>query len=231
MLSTSPLIQCSGLVRTYQLGETLVKALNYVDINIDRGEFIAIMGPSGSGKSTLMNILGCLDTPTDGSYQLNGREIASQTDEELSATRNQSFGFVFQSFHLLPRLTALDNVLLPVRYAPNPDMAQVTERAKALLVKLGLGKHMLHRPNQLSGGQRQRVAIARSLINEPDVLFADEPTGALDSKTSVEIMDLFKFLNEAGQTIIMVTHEQEVADEAKRVLIMRDGVLADEVVQ
>jgi len=230
-LSNSPLIQCAGLVRTYQLGETLVKALNHVDIKIDRGEFIAIMGPSGSGKSTLMNILGCLDTPSEGSYQLNGREIASQTDEELSATRNQNFGFVFQSFHLLPRLTALDNVLLPVRYAPNPDMAKVTERAKELLTKLGLGKHMMHRPNQLSGGQRQRVAIARSLINEPDVLFADEPTGALDSKTSVEIMDLFKSLNEAGQTIIMVTHEQEVADEAKRVLIMRDGVLAEEVVQ
>lgn len=223
------LIECAGLVRTYALGETIVKALNHVDLTIDKGEFIAIMGPSGSGKSTLMNILGCLDTPSGGSYRLNGSEIAELSDEQLSATRNQSFGFVFQSFHLLPRLTAVDNVLLPVRYAPDPDMSKMRARAEELLTQLGLGKHLNHRPNQLSGGQRQRVAIARSMINYPKVLFADEPTGALDSKTSVEIMNLFKELNAQGQTIIMVTHEQEVADEAKRILVMRDGVLAEEV--
>ena len=223
------LIECAGLVRTYALGETIVKALNHVDLTIDKGEFIAIMGPSGSGKSTLMNILGCLDTPSGGSYRLNGSEIAELSDEQLSATRNQSFGFVFQSFHLLPRLTAVDNVLLPVRYAPDPDMITMRARAQELLSQLGLGKHLNHRPNQLSGGQRQRVAIARSMINQPKVLFADEPTGALDSKTSVEIMNLFKELNAQGQTIIMVTHEQEVADEAKRILVMRDGVLAEEV--
>lgn len=223
------LIECAGLVRTYALGETIVKALNHVDLTIDKGEFIAIMGPSGSGKSTLMNILGCLDTPSGGSYRLNGSEIGELSDEQLSATRNQSFGFVFQSFHLLPRLTAVDNVLLPVRYAPDPDMNKMRARAEELLTQLGLGKHLNHRPNQLSGGQRQRVAIARSMINYPKVLFADEPTGALDSKTSVEIMNLFKELNAQGQTIIMVTHEQEVADEAKRILVMRDGVLAEEV--
>lgn len=223
------LIECAGLVRTYALGETIVKALNHVDLTIDKGEFIAIMGPSGSGKSTLMNILGCLDTPSGGSYRLNGSEIAELSDEQLSATRNQSFGFVFQSFHLLPRLTAVDNVLLPVRYAPDPDMSKMRARAEELLTQLGLGRHLNHRPNQLSGGQRQRVAIARSMINYPKVLFADEPTGALDSKTSVEIMNLFKELNAQGQTIIMVTHEQEVADEAKRILVMRDGVLAEEV--
>ncbi len=227
---TSQLIECRQLVRTYQLGETQVKALDHVDVDIQAGEFIAIMGPSGSGKSTLMNILGCLDTPNQGSYKLNGKQIADLSDEELSATRNQSFGFVFQSFHLLPRLTAVDNVLLPVRYAPNPDLQAMRVRAEKLLTDLGLGRHLNHRPNQLSGGQRQRVAIARSMINSPKVLFADEPTGALDSKTSVEIMDLFKALNDDGQTIIMVTHEQEVADEAKRILIMRDGVLAEEVV-
>lgn len=196
-------------------------ALKGVDFEIKANEFVAIMGPSGSGKSTLMNIIGCLDRPTSGSYLLNGHEVSSLSDDALSAARNRDIGFVFQSFHLLPRLSALDNVMLPLRFAHPP--AGDEAHAKALLARVGLDTRMDHRPNQLSGGQRQRVAIARSLVNRPAILLADEPTGALDSKTSVEIMELFTELHQAGQTIILVTHEEEVAAYAQRVIRMRDG--------
>ena len=216
------MIETSKLCRRFHVGDTWVHALDNVDLSIAEGEFVAVMGPSGSGKSTLMNILGCLDTPDDGSYRLLGDEVAALDDTSLSRTRNRHIGFVFQSFHLLPRLSALDNVLLPLRYS-DADPAAARERGSALLERLGLADRMGHRPNQLSGGQRQRVAIARSLVNQPPLLLADEPTGNLDSKTSVEIMELFTELNEGGQTILMVTHEDEIADYAKRLIRMRDG--------
>ncbi len=219
------MISVSQLTKTYQMGENLVAALTGVDFNINANEFIAIMGPSGSGKSTLMNIIGCLDKPTSGHYQLNGQEVAQLDDDALSAVRNKEIGFVFQSFHLLPRLSALQNILLPMRYSEDPDSAD--EYAQSLLHRVGLHSRQHHRPNQLSGGQRQRVAIARSLINKPAILLADEPTGALDSKTSVEIMQLFTELHQAGQTIILVTHEEEVAAYAQRVIRMRDGGIVE----
>lgn len=219
------MIKVSGLKKEYRMGETSVFALRGVDFTINQNEFVAIMGPSGSGKSTLMNIIGCLDKPSEGSYQLNQQEVASLDDDALSAVRNKEIGFVFQSFHLLPRMTALQNVLLPLRFSnpPNDD----TSYASELLTRVGLGTRQDHRPNQLSGGQRQRVAIARSLVNRPAILLADEPTGALDSKTSVEIMALFTELHKAGQTIILVTHEEEVAAYAQRVIRMRDGNIVE----
>ncbi|ABV37347.1 putative macrolide efflux ABC transporter, ATP-binding protein [Shewanella sediminis HAW-EB3] len=219
------MIKVSGLKKKYRMGETSVFALRGVDFTINENEFVAIMGPSGSGKSTLMNIIGCLDKPSEGSYQLNQQEVASLDDDALSAVRNKEIGFVFQSFHLLPRMTALQNVLLPLRFSnpPNDDRTYASE----LLTRVGLGTRQEHRPNQLSGGQRQRVAIARSLVNRPTILLADEPTGALDSKTSVEIMALFTELHKAGQTIILVTHEEEVAAYAQRVIRMRDGNIVE----
>ncbi len=221
----SNMIKVSGLTKEYQMGDTSVLALRGVDFTIKHNEFVAIMGPSGSGKSTLMNIIGCLDKPSDGSYQLNGQEVASLDDDALSAVRNKEIGFVFQSFHLLPRLSALQNVMLPLRFATPPS--DDTRYADTLLTRVGLGTRQDHRPNQLSGGQRQRVAIARSLVNKPAILLADEPTGALDSKTSVEIMELFTELHLAGQTIILVTHEEEVAAYAQRVIRMRDGEIVE----
>lgn len=197
-------------------------ALDHVNLQIDKGDFVAVMGPSGSGKSTLMNILGCLDTPDDGRYRFLEQEVADLDDAELSRIRNRRIGFVFQSFHLLPRLTALDNVLLPMRYS-DTDAHEAHERGVDLLKRLGLADRMDHKPNQLSGGQRQRVAIARSIINEPPLLLADEPTGNLDSKTSEEIMELFGELNRRGQTVLMVTHEEEIAAHARRLIRMRDG--------
>ncbi|RTR32152.1 ABC transporter ATP-binding protein [Shewanella atlantica] len=219
------MIKVNGLKKEYRMGETSVFALRGVDFTINKNEFVAIMGPSGSGKSTLMNIIGCLDKPSEGSYQLNQQEVASLDDDALSAVRNKEIGFVFQSFHLLPRMTALQNVLLPLRFSnpPNDDASYASE----LLTRVGLGSRQDHRPNQLSGGQRQRVAIARSLVNRPAILLADEPTGALDSKTSVEIMALFTELHKAGQTIILVTHEEEVAAYAQRVIRMRDGHIVE----
>ena len=219
------MIKVSGLTKEYQMGDTSVFALRGVDFTINENEFVAIMGPSGSGKSTLMNIIGCLDKPSTGSYQLNDQEVASLDDDALSAVRNKEIGFVFQSFHLLPRMSALQNVLLPLRFSnpPNND----TQYASELLTRVGLGARQDHRPNQLSGGQRQRVAIARALVNRPAILLADEPTGALDSKTSVEIMALFTELHKAGQTIILVTHEEEVAAYAQRVIRMRDGNIVE----
>ncbi|MFK8052520.1 MAG: ABC transporter ATP-binding protein [Woeseiaceae bacterium] len=216
------MIETQQLTRRFKVGDTEVRALDNVDLVIESGDFVAVMGPSGSGKSTLMNILGCLDTPDDGHYTLLNQAVASMSDDALSQIRNSHIGFVFQSFHLLPRMTALDNVMLPFRYSESPS-DNARENAVELLGTLGLSDRLDHRPNQLSGGQRQRVAIARALVNNPPLLLADEPTGNLDSKTSVEIMDLFTRLNEQGQTITMVTHEEEIAAYAKRVVRMRDG--------
>ena len=218
----SAMISTAGLCRQFRVGDSLVHALDQVDLQIEEGDFVAVMGPSGSGKSTLMNILGCLDTPNGGQYWLLGQPVAELDDDQLSQVRNQKIGFVFQSFHLLPRMTALENVLLPLRYS-DIDAATARSRGVELLRRLGLSDRMDHRPNQLSGGQRQRVAIARSLINEPPLLLADEPTGNLDSKTSDEIMDLFGEINQQGQTILMVTHEEDIASHAKRLIRMRDG--------
>jgi putative ABC transport system ATP-binding protein len=217
-----PLIETQGLCRSFRVGDSIVRALDRVDLRVEQGDFVAVMGPSGSGKSTLMNILGCLDTPDAGHYRLLGQEVAQLDDDRLSAIRNRSIGFVFQSFHLLPRMTALENVLLPLRYS-DADLAEGRGRALDLLERLSLGDRSDHRPNQLSGGQRQRVAIARSLINEPPLILADEPTGNLDSRTSAEIMDLFGELNSRGQTLLMVTHEEEIAAHARRLIRMRDG--------
>ena len=216
------MISTSQLVRTFQVGDSEVHALDHVDLSIDEGDFVAVMGPSGSGKSTLMNILGCLDTPDAGEYRLLGQEIGTLDDEALSRIRNEHIGFVFQSFHLLPRMTALENTLLPFRYNER-DSGDTRERGEAMLSQLGLADRMDHRPNQLSGGQRQRVAIARALVQSPPLLLADEPTGNLDSRTSDEIMKLFTELNGGGQTILMVTHEDEIARYARRVIHMRDG--------
>jgi putative ABC transport system ATP-binding protein len=216
------MIRTQQLCRRFHVGDSWVHALDKVDLHIEEGDFVAVMGPSGSGKSTLMNILGCLDTPDDGDYRLLEQQVAHLDDAELSRIRNRHIGFVFQSFHLLPRLTAFENVMLPLRFS-DIEVSQARAHAESLLNRLGLSDRMDHRPNQLSGGQRQRVAIARSLINDPPLLLADEPTGNLDSKTSVEIMDLFTELNRAGQTILMVTHEDEIAAFARRVIRMRDG--------
>jgi len=219
---TMPMISTNRLCRQFRVGDSVVHALDEVDLAIEEGDFVAVMGPSGSGKSTLMNILGCLDSPDGGQYWLLDQDVAALDDDSLSRTRNLKIGFVFQSFHLLPRMTALQNVLLPLRYSET-DAEQSRRRALELLQRLGLGDRLDHRPNQLSGGQRQRVAIARALVNNPPLLLADEPTGNLDSRTSEEIMKLFEELNRQGQTILMVTHEEEIATHAGRLIRMRDG--------
>ncbi|GIX32347.1 MAG: macrolide ABC transporter ATP-binding protein [Lysobacterales bacterium] len=216
------MIRTEGLLKVYRLGEERIRALDGIDLAIEAGEFVAVMGPSGSGKSTLMHVLGCLDSPDGGRYWLDGQEVAALGDDERSALRARRIGFVFQAFHLLPRLSALDNVLLPARYAGGIT-PEVRDRATALLQRLGLGERLHHRPNQLSGGQRQRVAIARALINHPAVIFADEPTGNLDSRTSREIMTLFVELNREGQTVVLVTHEEDIAAHARRIIVLRDG--------
>jgi putative ABC transport system ATP-binding protein len=221
------MISTEKLCRNFHVGDSWVHALDRVDLEINEGDYVAVMGPSGSGKSTLMNILGCLDSPNAGTYRLLDREVAQMNDEQLSQMRNQHIGFVFQSFHLLPRMTALENVLLPLRYS-DLDLVESRERGIALLARLGLADRMNHKPNQLSGGQRQRVAIARSMIIEPPLLLADEPTGNLDSSTSQEIMGLFDELNSRGQTILMVTHEKEIAAHSRRLIRMRDGKIEDD---
>jgi putative ABC transport system ATP-binding protein len=221
------MISTQQLCRSFHVGDTWVHALDHVDLHIEKGEFVAVMGPSGSGKSTLMNIVGCLDTPDEGEYHLLEQEVARLDDAELSRIRNEHIGFVFQSFHLLPRLSALENVMLPLRYS-DTDLLVARERARDLLDKLSLSDRLDHKPNQLSGGQRQRVAIARSMINDPPLLLADEPTGNLDSRTSEEIMELFTELNQRGQTILMVTHEDEIAAHARRLIRMRDGKIEDD---
>lgn len=217
-------IALNNIIKTYQMGDTVVAALAGVSLDIREGEFTAIMGPSGSGKSTLMNILGCLDRPTSGSYMLDGQEVASLNDDELALTRNKKIGFVFQNFNLLPRITALDNVALPLVYA-GVNAKERTQRAADALASVGLEKRMHHLPNELSGGQRQRVAIARALVNEPTIIMADEPTGALDTKSGDEVMEIFKTLNTYGRTIILVTHEPDIAAHAKRVIHVRDGLI------
>lgn len=216
------MILAEGLNRIFGQGETAVQALRDVSVHIAENEFVAVMGSSGSGKSTLMNILGCLDTPSSGRYQLNNQTISQLDDVQLSALRNQHIGFIFQSFHLLPRLTAAQNVALPLRYS-DIDASVALSRANTLLEQVGLGHRKDHKPHEMSGGQRQRVAIARALINTPKVIFADEPTGNLDSKTSKEIMQLLCDLHSRGNTIVMVTHEDDIAAYAKRMIRMRDG--------
>jgi putative ABC transport system ATP-binding protein len=220
--NSTHLIEMHDLTRVYQLGPQEIYALRGVDLIIDRGEYVAIMGPSGSGKSTLMNIIGCLDRPSAGQYILDGTAVETMGDDELAAVRNKKIGFVFQTFNLLSRTTALQNVELPLVYAKMPRVERV-QQAKEALIAVGLGDRMSHQPNELSGGQRQRVAIARALVNRPSLLLADEPTGNLDSQTGREILDLFRELHRTGNSIIMVTHEDDVAKEAKRIIHIRDG--------
>src|SRR5215207_7483085 len=220
----SELIRIRDLTREYQMGEEHILALRGVTLDIRRNEYVAIMGPSGSGKSTMMNVLGCLDTPTGGEYWLNGQEVSRLTDDDLACVRNREIGFVFQTFNLLPRASALHNVELPLVYA-GVRARERRERAAAALTRVGLENRMDHRPNELSGGQRQRVAIARALVNDPSILLADEPTGNLDSSTSEEIMRVFEGLAAQGQTVIMVTHEPDIAAHARRVVVLRDGTI------
>jgi ABC-type lipoprotein export system ATPase subunit len=219
-----PLIQLRDIKKTYTVGEVEVRALRSVSLDIDRGEYVALMGPSGSGKTTLMNTLGCLDRPTDGSYLLNGEEVVEMSGDQRAALRNRNIGFVFQNFNLLSRTTALENVELPMLYSGKHRASQRRDRARRLLKKVGLESRMDHHPSQLSGGQQQRVAIARAMANEPPILLADEPTGNIDTRTSREVMDLFrKLIEEDGITIILVTHDQEVARHARRTIVLRDG--------
>jgi putative ABC transport system ATP-binding protein len=221
-------IELSGIVKTYTMGEETVRALAGVDLSIARNEYVALTGPSGSGKSTLMNLLGCLDTPTEGRYLLNGQDVAQMDDDQLAGIRNREIGFVFQSFHLLPRQTVLQNVMQPLVYRGMPHRERV-QRATESLHKVGLGDRLSHRPNQLSGGQRQRVAVARALVGEPSILLADEPTGNLDSATSRDIMALFDALHAQGQTVIIVTHEPDIAAHCHRVLRVSDGRIVSDV--
>lgn len=218
------LISLSNIRKTYILGAQTVHALKKIDLDIQRGEYVALMGPSGSGKSTLMNVIGCLDTPSQGEYWLNDKEVSKMSDVDLSKVRNDEIGFVFQTFNLLTRLTALDNVALPLVYAGIP-LKERNERAAETLNKVGLGDRFHHKPNELSGGQRQRVAVARALINNPSLLLADEPTGNLDTQTSHEIMALFDEIHAAGNTIVLVTHEEDIAKHAKKIVRLRDGLI------
>lgn len=220
----SKMIETSEISRVYQMGTEVVNALQSVSISIDKGEYVAFMGPSGSGKSTLMNIIGCLDTPTSGTYILNNHDVSHLTENELAEIRNKEIGFVFQTFNLLPRASSLDNVALPLIYAGYGKYDR-EEKAMEALENVGLGDRANHKSNELSGGQRQRVAIARALVNEPSIILADEPTGNLDSKTSYDIMDLFQQLHDAGNTIIMVTHEDDIAHYSHRIVRMRDGLI------
>lgn len=217
-------IHIRNIIRNFQMGQEIVYVLKGIDLDIKRGEYVAIMGPSGSGKSTLMNLLGCLDTPTSGTYILNGSDVSQMSDDQLAEIRNKEIGFVFQTFNLLPRTTALENVALPMIYA-GASKSERTKRAAEVLASVGLADRMDHKPNELSGGQRQRVAVGRALVNKPSIILADEPTGNLDSKTSLEIMQLFDEIHKAGNTVIVVTHEEDVALRAKRVIRLRDGII------
>ncbi len=218
------IIETRDIAKRYIMGAEVIEALKSVTIDIQKGEYVAFMGPSGSGKSTLMNLIGCLDSPTSGSYVLNGKDVSNMTENELAETRNSEIGFVFQTFNLLPRQTSLENVALPLIYA-GLNKADRTEKAMIALKNVGLENRAGHRPNELSGGQRQRVAVARALVNDPSILLADEPTGNLDSKTSYEIMDLFDQIHSKGNTVIMVTHEEDIAEYAHRIVRLRDGLV------
>jgi len=225
----SSIISTSEISKKYVMGSEVIMALKSISIDIDQGEYVAFMGPSGSGKSTLMNIIGCLDTPTDGTYILNNNDVSDLTENELAEIRNKEIGFVFQTFNLLPRATALENVALPLVYA-GYSSAEREEKALSALANVGLEDRAHHKPNELSGGQRQRVAIARALVNDPSIILADEPTGNLDSKTSYDIMDLFQELHDKGNTIIMVTHEEDIAEYSHRIIRLRDGLIETDTV-
>ena len=224
----NPLIDIKQLKRDFQLGNETINVLKGIDLQINKGEYVALMGPSGSGKSTLMNLLGCLDTPTSGTYILNGNDVSKMHDDDLAEIRNKEIGFVFQTFNLLPRTTALDNVALPMIYA-GYSKSERNERATEVLTQVNLADRMDHQPNQLSGGQRQRVAIARALVNKPSIILADEPTGNLDSKTSIEIMNLFNDIHKNGNTVIVVTHEEDIAKYAHRIIRLRDGIIESDI--
>jgi len=227
---SKPLIKITNIKRDFALGNEIVYVLKGIDLEINKGEYVALMGPSGSGKSTLMNLLGCLDTPTSGNYILNGKDVSQMQDDELADIRNKEIGFIFQTFNLLPRTTALDNVALPMIYA-GYSKSERNARATEVLKQVNLADRMDHQPNQLSGGQRQRVAIARALVNKPSIILADEPTGNLDSKTSEEIMALLEEIHKNGNTIIVVTHEEEIAAHAKRIIRMRDGMIESDTIK
>jgi len=227
---SNSLIKITNIKRDFALGNEIVYVLKGIDLEIKKGEYVALIGPSGSGKSTLMNLLGCLDTPTSGSYILNGKDVSQMHDDELADIRNKEIGFIFQTFNLLPRTTALDNVALPMIYAGH-SKSERTIRATEVLKQVNLADRMDHQPNQLSGGQRQRVAIARALVNKPSIILADEPTGNLDSKTSEEIMALLEEIHQNGNTIIVVTHEEDIAAHAKRIIRMRDGMIESDTLK
>ena len=222
------MIETKNLIKEYDVGSQKVKALDGINLSVDEGEFISIMGPSGSGKTTLMNIIGCLDTPTNGTYHLNGRSVSDLTEDELANISNKAIGFVFQSFHLLARNSALDNVMLPLKYA-GTSKNEAIKRSNEALEQVGLSDRSKHTPAELSGGQQQRVAIARALVNNPSILFADEPTGNLDSKTGTDVMNIFKELNNNGQTIILITHEDSIAKQSNRIITIMDGLIKSDI--
>ena len=222
------MIETKNLTKEYEVGSQKVKALDGIDLNVDKGEFISIMGPSGSGKTTLMNIIGCLDSPSNGSYTLNNKSVSDLSENELAKIRNKEIGFVFQSFHLLARNSALENVMLPLKYAGS-DKKTALAKSKESLDRVGLSDRYDHSPSELSGGQQQRVAIARALVNQPSILFADEPTGNLDSKTGDDVMNIFKQLNSNGQTIILITHEDSIAKQSNRIITIMDGLIKSDI--